>query len=261
MDHTFVVCAYKENPFLEDCVKSVVNQSVKSKVLISTSTPNSYIFDIATKYNLDVVVNSGIGDGPDNINFAFLQADTEYVTICHQDDYYAPDYLESIEKVYRTSGSPLVFFTDYFEDRNGAIIANNATILCKKIMLLPFKSKVLRKKVWVRNNILKFGNPICCPSVTYNKSLIGFLGYDSKWAAVVDWIAFIRIAKLDGEFCYISRPLMYHRIHGDSDTTKTIKNNLRSLQELELFRQMWPKWVAVIISKFYALGQKSNMND
>lgn len=29
--HTFVVLAYKESPFLEDCIMSVINQSIKTK--------------------------------------------------------------------------------------------------------------------------------------------------------------------------------------------------------------------------------------
>ena len=27
-DHTFAVCAYKESPYLESCIKSLVNQKV-----------------------------------------------------------------------------------------------------------------------------------------------------------------------------------------------------------------------------------------
>lgn len=37
--HTFAVCAYRESPFLEDCVRSLVRQTVKSRILIATSTP------------------------------------------------------------------------------------------------------------------------------------------------------------------------------------------------------------------------------
>ena len=42
-DHTFVVCAYKESIYLEECVRSVLGQSVKSEVCIATSTPRLYI--------------------------------------------------------------------------------------------------------------------------------------------------------------------------------------------------------------------------
>ena len=34
--HTFTVCAYKESPYLEECVQSLINQTVKSKIIICT---------------------------------------------------------------------------------------------------------------------------------------------------------------------------------------------------------------------------------
>ena len=45
--HTFVILAYKESDDLEDCIKSVLKQSVKSNVVIATSTPNDFITDLA----------------------------------------------------------------------------------------------------------------------------------------------------------------------------------------------------------------------
>ena len=52
--HTFLVLAYKESPYLENAVKSVLNQEYPSKVVIGTSTDNEYIRSIADKYHLDV---------------------------------------------------------------------------------------------------------------------------------------------------------------------------------------------------------------
>ena len=53
-NHIFVVLAYKESKKLEDCIKSVLNQSLKTNVVVATSTPNKYIKKIADKYNLEV---------------------------------------------------------------------------------------------------------------------------------------------------------------------------------------------------------------
>ena len=57
-NHTFVLCAYKESQFLEECVQSLLAQTVKSKILISTSTPNDHIKGIAEKYNLPFILLS-----------------------------------------------------------------------------------------------------------------------------------------------------------------------------------------------------------
>ncbi len=47
--HTFAVCAYKET-YLEEAVKSVIHQPIKSKVYILKGTPNDHISNIAAKY-------------------------------------------------------------------------------------------------------------------------------------------------------------------------------------------------------------------
>ena len=53
--HTFIVLAYKESAYLEDCIKSVINQTYPSRVIIATSTPNDFISKLAKKYNIRAV--------------------------------------------------------------------------------------------------------------------------------------------------------------------------------------------------------------
>ena len=45
-------------------------------------------------------------------------ADTELVTIAHQDDVYLPEYAEHISKAVKGVKKPLIIFTDYAELRN-----------------------------------------------------------------------------------------------------------------------------------------------
>lgn len=42
-DHTFVVCAYKENPYLPETIQSLNEQTVTGRIVLSTSTPNDYL--------------------------------------------------------------------------------------------------------------------------------------------------------------------------------------------------------------------------
>ena len=39
--HTFVICAYKESAYLEECILSLKQQTVKSNIIMITSTPNN----------------------------------------------------------------------------------------------------------------------------------------------------------------------------------------------------------------------------
>ena len=45
-DHTFVICAYGDSPFLEDCINSLLSQTVKSNIILYTSTPSVFIDSI-----------------------------------------------------------------------------------------------------------------------------------------------------------------------------------------------------------------------
>lgn len=45
--HTFAICAYKESEYLEECILSLKNQTLKTNILMATSTPNEYIKNLA----------------------------------------------------------------------------------------------------------------------------------------------------------------------------------------------------------------------
>ena len=86
--HTFAICAYKESPYLEEAIKSIVNQDVKTNYIIGTSTPNNYIEKLAKKYKIKYYVRDGKSDIQDDWNFIYNKANTELVTVAHQDDIY-----------------------------------------------------------------------------------------------------------------------------------------------------------------------------
>lgn len=166
-DHTFVVCAYKESGFLEDCVKSLFSQSVKSKIIIATSTPNEHIQRVADKYGLPVFVNNGVKGIGGDWNFAYSCADTLLVTIAHQDDIYEPDYTKEMLEFINRSTDPIIYFCGYAELRGNEKIYNNKLLKVKKLMLSPLKIKAFWKSRFVRRRVLSFGCPICCPRLLW----------------------------------------------------------------------------------------------
>ena len=100
MKHTFAICAYKESPYLESCVSSLINQSEPSDIIICTSTPNELIDSISKKYGLDVYIRNGVSSLKDDWNFAVDTAvyarKAELVTVAHQDDVYRKDYVREL---------------------------------------------------------------------------------------------------------------------------------------------------------------------
>ena len=86
--HTFVICAYKDSPYLEDCIRSLKAQEIKSELILTTSTPSEYIEKLANKYDIEFIVNKDGGNIGKDWNFAYKLAKTDLVTIAHQDDIY-----------------------------------------------------------------------------------------------------------------------------------------------------------------------------
>ena len=118
-DHTFAICAYKESLYLEECVESLISQTIQTNIIITTSTPNEYIKGIAVKYSIPLIANENDPSIASDWNFAVSQTSTPLVTITHQDDVYKPDYIEEIIKKINMSPSSLIAFTDYGEIKNG----------------------------------------------------------------------------------------------------------------------------------------------
>lgn len=258
--HTFVVLAYKESPFLEDCIMSVINQSIKTNVIIATSTPCKYIKKIAEKYNLEVVVNKGKKGIGSDFDFAIKIVDTELITIAHQDDIYDYTYVSDIIKTYKNNVNinPIIIFPDYYEIRSGLRVENNRNLRIKRFLLFPLRFKKLCGFRFFKRWSLRFGDAISCPSVTFVRHKIVFPVFDSNLKCNIDWNAWEKLSKKRGAFVYISKPLMGHRVHDASTTSEIIKNNIRTMEDYEIFSRFWIKPVAKIITKIYKKSEKSN---
>ena len=263
MNHTFVVCAYKESGFLDDTVSRLVNQSVKSHVVISTSTPNALISGVAERYGLEVRVNPSGGTSARDWNFAYAQAETDYVTLAHQDDVYEPLFAEKTLAALESARDPVLAYTDYYELRyaekggEGQRVEDNRILGMKRKMLRAID--ISNGSRWLRNRVLSFGYPMNCPGSTYVKRRFGSLDFIPDWHNSHDWEAAIRLASEKGEFLYIRDLLLGHRIYLESQTTNTIGSGIRYGEDLACFRRYWPGPIASFIMKHYSKAYESNI--
>lgn len=256
INHTFAICAYKESPYLEKCVQSLINQDDMSKIIICTATLNKYISDIAEKYNIEVFANDnkpGIGS---DWNFALGCCQTKYVTIAHQDDIYFPEYSKLIVNQLENNNKSLIGFSDYSEIRNDKIVNKNKILKIKRFMNFPIK--LFSNSRFIRNRIISFGNSICCPSVTYNTDAIKDFTFDISFKCNLDWDAWSRLAKMKGSFVYINKPLMGHRVHEESETTALLDNGVRFNEDMQIFKRYHPLWFCNLINKQYKKSADSN---
>ena len=142
MKHTFVICAYKESKFLEECIISLKKQSIKSEILIATSTPNKYIEDIAKKYGIEIFINNGQKGITQDWNFGLDKVRTRYATVAHQDDVYESSYAEKIINEMEKHNNSIIAFSDYSELRNAKKV-HDTTML--KIKLVEGKNRQVKK--------------------------------------------------------------------------------------------------------------------
>ncbi|WP_041138608.1 glycosyltransferase family 2 protein [Beduini massiliensis] len=256
--HTFAICAYKESEYLEDCIRSLEDQKQDTQIIIVTSTPNDYISALANKYELPLFINTGKRGITEDWNFAYKMANTNYVTIAHQDDLYYQDYAFEAIRYLDKHSNTLIYFTDYAEIRNNATIYDNRLLRIKRIMLSPLKIKKFGNSIFIRRRILSLGCPICCPSVTFVKSNLPEMVFTSGFRSDEDWEAWEKLSKLKGRFGYNSKVLMGHRIHDGSETSAIINDNVRNKEDLQMFNKFWPLPIAKFLTKIYANSEKSN---
>lgn len=260
-DHTFAVCAYKESAFLEDCIKSVVEQTVKSNVIVCTPTPCDFITNICKKYDLPLFINTKEdADAQDSWNFALQSAGTKYVTICHQDDCYDPRYFETVRKYF--DDKLLFLHTNYknifTDENNNSTVRTSKNVVFKRIIHFFFANKWQQSSIFFKKCDLSFGNSICCPTCTYNKSNLEFPLFISKYRHGIDWDLYIKLACRPGRVAYVRKPVLFKRIHVNSQTTDDVRSGVRKQEDIEIYSRLWPgfmsKILQKILSRFYNAG-------
>lgn len=256
--HTFVICAYKESSYLEECIVSLEKQTVRSNILMVTSTPNAFISGMAEKHNIPLIVNEGEGGIVQDWNFGYNQCKTPYITIAHQDDVYFKDYARRAVAFLERAKKPLIYFSDYCEIRNGEKVVENRLLKMKRLLLSPLKIKSFQNSRFVRRRSLALGDGICCPAVTFAAENLPNPVFTVHFRSDEDWEAWERLSKLKGTFAYDATIQMGHRIHEESETSIIIGDNARSQEDYEMYCKFWPKWIAKLMVKFYSKSQDSN---
>ena len=219
-NHTFAICAYKESPFLEECIQSLLGQTIPSTIIIVTSTDNAYIQNMAEKYHLELFINHGESGITQDWMFAYRSARTELMT--------------------------------------GAIVNKNTLLKVKRTMLLPLHLKIFHNSIFVRRRVLSFGCPICCPSVTFVKDNLPDQIFFPGFRSDEDWQAWELLSRKRGAFVYCNRILMYHRIHDGSETSAILGDSARGNEDFQMFCKFWPKPIARLLTRAYSSSEKSN---
>lgn len=251
MTHTFAICAYKDSPYLEACIKSLKKQTAASQIILCTSTPSAYIEELAERYALPVYVREGESDIQDDWNFACHMAQTRLVTIAHQDDCYHRNYAKWVQDIWERYPDTTVFTTDCAIVKNGRVQRPGTVQLVKRLLRLPLRLHGLCHRTWVKKAALVFGNPIICPSCTYDKEALGEPLFDSEFKFALDWDTMWKAAGRPGRMICVELPLIYYRIHEGATTKACIENHQRAADEAAMYSKIWPGPMVKLLMHFY----------
>lgn len=258
--HAFCIPAFGEAPFLEKCIESLLAQTARvSSILVCTSTPNERILGAATRFGLEVRTNpAGGGIAPD-WNFALTSSDAELVTIAHQDDLFAPNYVSRMLHAFNSHPDAVIAFSDYQEhDPDGPREANLNHRVKRMLTHFAFLGREAIRSPLDKRRLLCLGNPICCPSVVINRARVPDFRFASHFRTNLDWDAWLCLADKPGAFVQVPEPLISKGIHPKSETSVTIADSSREREDRQMLERFWPRPLAAVLMKAYRLSYRGN---
>jgi glycosyltransferase involved in cell wall biosynthesis len=249
-DHTFVVPAHGDSPFLAGCLASLRAQTLASRIVVATSTLSAHIASAARAAEVEVVVNPerrGIGA---DWNFALDRAGRRFVTLAHQDDVYAPGFLEQTLAAFARQEGGLCF-TGYQEiDDAGAPVSSRVSRVKHLI-----EAATLGRARAVRGPRLRaylsFGNPLPCSSVTFDTARLPGFRFSEAYASNLDWDAWWRLMAAGETFARAPARLVGRRHNALTATARLKRDGTRAAEDLILFRRAWPRPLADLIATVY----------
>jgi len=249
--HTFAICAYGQSPYLEACIRSLKAQTMPTRIICTTSTPSPWLEQILKNQGIPLYVRNGTSNIRDDWNYAVEKAQGRFVTIAHQDDMYSRHYVEELYKASRRWPDTTVFMSDGILIRQGKLCRGGAMEIVKKLLRLPWRVPGFCHLGFVKKLGLCLGNPVMCPSCSYQKKLLDLPLFSGSYEFVLDWECMRRLAGQPGRFVCVERPLLYYRVHDGSTTKACIQDHRREQEELQMFQKIWPGPVADMLMRVY----------
>lgn len=254
--HCFVLPAYGRSPYLRDCLESLRNQTLRSPIIITSSTPFDGLNELAREFGAEVLThspNAGIGR---DWNFAVSKARTPWVTIAHQDDIYLPHFTaKTMQAAQEHPGATLVC-TAYSDIVDGSVRPTTSQSFMKRTLSeIGFLGRAAVKTPSAKHRLLRFGCPISCPTVSL-RITDGAIQFREDLDTNLDWEAWLRLADRPGAFVYIRERLLLCRIHSMSGSSNGIRSGARAQEDLMMFQLFWPEPIARLIVGAYSLSYR-----
>jgi hypothetical protein len=77
----------------------------------------------------------------------------------------------------------------------------------------------------------------------------------------MDWKAWHDLSQKTGNFLWVKKTLVSHRIHAESETSHGLNENRRQKEDFIMFKIFWPTMPAFILSIIHSLCYKNNQSN
>ena len=174
-----------------------------------------------------------------------------FVTLAYQDDCFGVFYVARLRDALRRHPGALFAFCDYSEHTPFGPRRINTNLRIKRALRhRAFGSEeciavITAKKV---RPIGRQVNPICCPSVMLDRSVLPDFRFPDGLQSNLDWMAWLELARRPGGFVYVRENLISKGVHSASETTAAIANSVRDREDRALFEILWPRLLAAALS-------------
>ncbi len=252
---TFIIPAFGESPFLEECINSLKRQTEACEIIVTTSTPNEFILKISEKLNIELLLNLNGGSIAKDWNYAIKQGSGDLIVLAHQDDLYRKSFAKEYLRFHEENPTAGIIFSQIDELIDGQVIQKGKRENVKNILRkIAFGNKKVISDSWAYRKLLGLGCAIPCPAVAFSKKIAQSLNFSDQFSLNLDWATWARLASERVPFGYIPKPLMIHRIHSGAETQIGILEKRREKEDYQLFSQFWPSSVAKFLLVLYKIG-------
>lgn len=255
-DHAFVVMAHGDSPFLARALASLRAQTLASSILVTTSTPSTFIQGAADAAAAPLLINPEAAGIAADWNFALGATGARFVTLAHQDDVYYPAFLARSLGLLKANPAACLAFTGYVEIGDDDAQVLSRTSVVKHALERVILGAATAPGPGRLRAFLAFGNPLPCSSVTFDRQRLGDFAFSSAFRSNLDWDAWLRLLDAGAVFARTPERLVGRRHNRLTATSALTREGVRRSEDLILFRRLWPRPAAELIALAYKVGYR-----
>lgn len=264
-----IIPCYNQGKFLEEAVKSVINQKYNNYEIIiinDGSTENETIEILKqARWDKTKIVNTKNQGLSKTRNYGYKLSKGEYIQFLDADDYLLEDKFNKQIRAFEINPSIDICYSD-FEYHNEITNKMENSYLPTKLSEKPLEDLIYG---WQRNVSI----PIHCG--LFKSSVWGVNNpFLENFDAVEDWIMWIELAYNNKQFYYIDEQLVAYRIHNQSMSKNLyaqlywvgraqsyIAENFINKSDIAKFNKDSIKYLEKLIDIFFLNNLKNQIKD